>query len=159
MLWTVLITSHTVAAVVALLAGLVAFRVRALLPVHLVAMLVMTGTLIPAVALEARPVPLIARLVFVGLCALAVVMCVTAWRAMRFRRPEAAPTDPRSTDGLTFGCIGLSVGFVAIALVGIDAPVVVIVVASIATVAAGRFVPTWRSSAGTDGSRRPAAGR
>lgn len=136
----VLISIHTTAAVLALVATVAAVRLPALAIAQLVGVLVMTAALAGAELVGFAGYPGVLKVVFPGLLVLAVFMCArahAAWRA----RPGAPGEDAAACiDALGFNTISLVVGFLAITAVRMELGALAVATAVVVPILVGRMV-------------------
>lgn len=121
----VLIGLHAASGGVALLAGLVAHRGRALFAIYLWALVAAIVLLVAAVVEEWGRIDAASRILF---AAFAVLGGYMVWRAVRARRiqPAGSVPSPRYVDHVGFTVVGLADAFLVITVLNVGAPVAVV---------------------------------
>lgn len=123
---TFFVSVHAVAATVAFAAGLAALPAGRLVRVHLAAVVLMAGALLPAVLVDWATTPAGARAAFAALAVLAVVVVVRAFLAVRGRPQLTGGPTVSYLGHLGFSLIALADGFVVVAALraGLPGPAV-----------------------------------
>ncbi len=132
---TVLVTLHAVSGTVALLAGCVAHRARALFDTYLWALTCTVVFLGAAVAVDWGGLDGPARAVFVAFAGLGLVMLRLATGARRLPAPS-----PRYVDRVGFTLVALFDAFVVITVLDLGAPPVLVVASGLLVAGAGHVV-------------------
>ena len=131
----VLITLHATTGTVALLAGLLAHRSRALFRTYLWSLVASVAFLAAAVAEEWGRLDGLSRALFGAFVVLGLVM---VWLALAARRLPAG--SPRYVDLVGFTLVALFDAFVVITVLNGGAPVALVVASGVVVAVAGHFV-------------------
>jgi hypothetical protein len=132
---TILIAAHAIAGTVALLAGLVAHRGRALFDTYLWSLVATIALLAAAVFEEWGRLGGAARALFIAFVVLGGVM---VWLAATARRLPAR--SPAYVDRVGFTLVALFDAFVVITVLNLGAPVALVVASGVVVAVAGHFV-------------------
>jgi hypothetical protein len=132
----ILIATHAVAGLIALVTGLVAMRFGRLFDAYLASLAAMTGFLMLAIAEEWDTLDTGARVLFTAFAGLAIVM---VWRAVLARRMLAAGPSARYLDHVGFNTVALFDAFLVIAVLNAGAPVWIVVGTGVMIAIAGHF--------------------
>ena len=140
----ILVSVHAIAAGTALVAGVLTLLTGRGLAAHQVAVVAMTTALGASLTVGWTDIVPAARVAFLGLAGLAVVMVVQAVRAGRVRARETVrtgrPVGPRLVRVLGFNVIALAVGGTIVPVLRLEGGVVGVVLAVGLTVAAGHLL-------------------
>lgn len=139
MVHTLLIGGHAAAGFVALIAGCLAIRHQRAVPVYLGSVLALVVFLAAAVVLDWASLGTSARVTFAALIVLGGYVFWRAVQAARSRRPGVGPQSAQFLDHLGFTLISLLVGFVAIAVLDLGAPLWGVVASAIGCIIVGHI--------------------
>lgn len=139
----VILVVHAAAGVVALAAGCVALMGRGGAWTHLVAVVVMTGTLVPSLYLGWSGFAAATRVVFLGLLVLSIVMCVIAVSVVRGAE-HPRRLSPELADRLGFNVISLVVAGTIVPIINVSGNAVVVAVVALVALLAARAFVQWR---------------
>ena len=139
---TILITLHAVAGTVALLAGAVAIRGRALFAAYLWSLVAMVVFLLAATVVAWAGLDTATRVLFTAFAVLGLVMVWRARQAGRLRPARSRPPSSRYVAHVGFTLVALFDAFVVITVLNSGAPVWLVVAAGLAVAVAGHFVLT-----------------
>lgn len=134
-----LISGHAAAGFVALVAGCLAIRHQRAVRAYLGSVIALVAFLLAALTLDWPGLGSSARVTFAALTALAGYVLWRAVQAVRDRRPGAGQQSPQFLDHLGFTLIALLVGFVAIAVLDLGAPLWLVVAASVGCIIVGHL--------------------
>jgi hypothetical protein len=132
---TVLISLHAISGTVALLAGCLAHRGRALFETYLWSLVATIAFLGAAVAEEWTRLDALSRTLFGAFAVLGLLMLWLAFGARRLPAPS-----PRYVDRVGFTVVALFDAFAVIAVLNAGAPVALVVAAGLVVAIAGHFV-------------------
>lgn len=133
------ITVHALAALVALVTGLVAVPRGRWIRLHRAALVVMVGALVPALIIGWSSIDPLLRIVFLGLLGLAAVTAVRAHRAVLQRPLGTVGPSHGYLDHLGFTTIALLNGFAIIAILRAGGPAWLAIGTALAIIAAGHW--------------------
>ena len=134
---TVFVSVHAGAATVAVIAGLVALPAGRLVRLHLAAVLLMATALVPAVLVDWATTPVGARVAFVALAGLALVMVARAALAVRGRPQVTGGPTPGYLGHVGFALIALADGFAVVAAIRAGVPGYAVAALALGVIAAG----------------------
>lgn len=160
-----LVTLHALAASVSLVAGVLAVLTGRGFRLHVTGLGVMALALAPSLVLGWPTFSPAARVTFLGLAGLAVVMTGQAVRAARVRRIEAArgvgPVGPGFVGVLGFNLIALTVAGTVVPVLRLNAGVLGVALAVVVTVVLGHLLvarQVRRASASAGGQEEDESG-
>ncbi len=142
MLNTVFIAIHAAAATVAFVAGVLAAPTGRFLGVYRVALFVMAAALVPALVVDWTSTDTVARTVFGGLLALAVIMVIRGELAARSRPAATGELTAGYLDHIGFTLIALADGFAVVTAIRADLPGWLVATVAAGVVAVGHLALT-----------------
>lgn len=139
MVHTLLIGGHAVAGCVALIAGCLAIRHQRAALVCLGSVLALVAFLAAALVLDWATLGTPTRVTFAALTVLGGYVIWRTVQAVGTRRPGAGPQSPQFLDHLGFTLISLLVGFVAIAVLNLGAPLWGVIASALGCIIGGHI--------------------